>query len=107
MLYGTALIKHCALAGFVPTPAVIPAVAQTTNPEDAFMAEILLVRQCAEHGREAAQENTDDIMTRLCIWIAEDCDLIAEMEVDGEFPAEFGRSPVFESFAATREKHLG
>ena len=54
----------------------------------------------------AATAHADEAMARLCVRIADDCELIANMEMDEEFPAVFGRSPVFESFATTRERHL-
>jgi hypothetical protein len=63
-------------------------------------------KRCADLGRSAAEAGEDGVTRRLCLRIADDCDLIADMEMDQEFPAVFGRSPVFESFVATRDRHL-
>ena len=106
MLYGTALVRRGALSGKVPVPGPIPMAVMAKSPSVAFDADMVLVRQCAALGRDAAGAEQDEAMSRLCHRIADDCDLIAAMEIDQEFPAVFGRSPVFESFAATRDKHL-
>jgi bacterioferritin (cytochrome b1) len=106
MLYGTAIIKRAALSGDMPAPAVSPAVQMQEDRTTAFEADMALVQSCADIGRKAADASGDTAMRRVCSKIAEDCDIILDMEPDGEFPATFGRSPVFESFSATREKHL-
>ena len=41
-------------------------------------------------------------MGGLCLRIAHDCALIADIEITQAFPVEFGPSPVFESFAVRR-----
>lgn len=106
MLYGTALVKRGALKNAIPTPASIAPVQMATNPSEAFEADMRLVERCAASARIAADEEDDEAMGRLCLRIADSCDLIADMEMDQDFPAVFGRSPVFESFASTRERHL-
>ncbi|MDU8946369.1 hypothetical protein [Ovoidimarina sediminis] len=106
MLYGTALIKRAAYDGWMPAPSVSPEVLMPYTPEEAFGLDMILVRRCAEMGQEAAKKSGDDAISRICLRISEDCDLMLDMQADGEFPAVFGRSPVFESFAATLEKHL-
>lgn len=106
MLYGTAIVRHGASQGRVPTPATIPAVGMATSAEDAFDRDISLVTTCMDLGRRAAEAQADDATARLCVRIANDCQLISDMKMDQTFPAQFGRSQVFESFAATRERHL-
>ncbi|MCU9838458.1 hypothetical protein OEZ49_11830 [Ruegeria sp. WL0004] len=68
--------------------------------------DISLVTTCMDLGRRAAEAQADDATARLCVRIANDCQLISDMKMDQTFPAQFGRSQVFESFAATRERHL-
>jgi hypothetical protein len=75
-------------------------------PNDAFEADMSLVRCCANLGRGAAETEASEPLRRVCSRVAEDCDLIAGMRMTDDFPAVFGRSPVFESFAATCERHL-
>jgi hypothetical protein len=106
MLYGAALVRRGAQSGKVPTPGPIPEARMAATPSKAFHADIELVIHCASLGRGAAGAAPDEAMARLCNRVADDCHLIAGMEMDRDFPAEFGRSPVFESFAATRAKHL-
>ena len=106
MLYGTALVRLGALADLVPTPSAVPAVRMAASPSAAFQADILLTRQCAELARSAAADAADQETHELCLRIAGECDLIAGMKTGQAFPATFGRSPVFESFAATRERYL-
>lgn len=106
MLYGTALIRRRALMNSVPTPASIPPVQMAANPSDAFDADMVLVKRCADLARIAAKKEGDEGTSHLYLRVADDCDLIANMEMDQDFPAVFGRSPVFENFAATRERHL-
>ena len=78
----------------------------TYDAQDAFLSDMALTRRCAEFGRKVAAEADNEEMRRTCLRISEDCDLILSMKAEGEFPATFGRSPVFESFSTTREKHL-
>lgn len=106
MLYGTALVKRAALSNWLPTPSAAPEVLMTYDTTDAFHADMTFVRRCADLGRTAADQEDDGAMRRMCERISEDCDLILGMEPAGEFPAVFGRSPVFDSFARTRERHL-
>ena len=106
MLYGTALVRRGAASNTVPTPARIPAVRIAATPNDAFEADMSLVRRCANLGRGAAEAEASESMQRVCIRIVGDCDLIAGMRMTDDFPAVFGRSSVFESFAATCEQHL-
>lgn len=106
MLYGTALVRLAAPSHALSTPSLIPAVRMAERPEDAFHDDIALTNRCAELGRAAAEAERNGTMRSLCLRIADDCDLIATMTKGQEFPAVFGRSPVFESFAATRERHL-
>lgn len=106
MLYGTSLVRRGVLINAIPTPATIPSVRMAANLSEAFETDILLVRRCAELGRHAAEAEENNATQRLCNRIVDDCNLIAAMDKDDEFPAAFGRSPVFESFAETRERHL-
>jgi hypothetical protein len=106
MLYETAIVRRAALANAIPEPSRIDPVEMAASPSEAFERDISLARNCAHSGRIAAEQEEDEAMRRLCLRIAEDCDLIADMEINQDFPAVFGRSPVFESFAATREKHV-
>ena len=106
MLYGTALVKRAALAGNMPAPSTSPGMKMQNNLDSAFQADMALVQRCAEIGRTSANALGGNAIGRVCVRIADDCDLILGMEPSGEFPATFGRSPVFESFSATREKHL-
>jgi bacterioferritin (cytochrome b1) len=107
MLYGTALVRRGALVSAMPIPTSTNPVTMATSPSEAFNTDMLLAKRCADLGRIAAEEEDDEATGRLCLRIADDCDLIANMEMDQDFPAVFGRSPVFESFAATRERHVG
>jgi len=106
MLYGTAVVRCGALLDAIPTPASIPSVQMAESASEAFDADMMLVRRCADLGRDAAEADGDDATRRTCLRIVDDCDLVADMKMDQDFPAVFGRSPVFESFAATRERHL-
>jgi bacterioferritin (cytochrome b1) len=106
MLYGTALVRRGALNNIIPTPGPIPAVRMAKHPSEAFDADMALVRQCSVLGRDAASAEEDEETARICHRIADDCNLIADMKMDEKFPAVFGRSPAFESFATTRERHL-
>ena len=106
MLYGTALVKRAAHDSWLPTPSTCPEVLMTYDAQDAFLSDMALTRRCAELGRKVAAEADNEEMRRTCLRISEDCDLILSMKAEGEFPATFGRSPVFESFSTTREKHL-
>jgi bacterioferritin (cytochrome b1) len=108
MLYGTALVKRGAAKNHVPTPATIPGVRMAASQSEVLAADIALVKRCASLAREAAKAETAEnaAMGRLCIRIADDCDLIADMNLGEDFPAVFGRSPAFESFATTRDRHL-
>lgn len=106
MLYGTALVRRGAAAHIIPSPARIPAVRMAATPNDAFEADMSLVRRCAHLGRGAAEADVCEPLRRVCSRIVDDCDLIAGMRMTDDFPAVFGRSPVFESFAATCERHL-
>jgi bacterioferritin (cytochrome b1) len=106
MLYGTAIVRRGALMNALPTPASSSPVEMAASPSDAFDADMVLVKRCADLARTAAEEEDDEATSRLCLRVADDCDLIANMEMDQDFPAVFGRSPVFESFAATRDRHL-
>ena len=107
MLYGAALVRRGARVNAVPNPACINPVEMAASPSEAFDADIFLVKRCADLGRIAAEEENDEATGGLCLRIACDCDLIANMDMDQDFPAVFGRSPVFESFEATRERHVG
>jgi bacterioferritin (cytochrome b1) len=108
MLYGAALVKRGAAKNRVPIPATIPGVRMAANQSEAHAADTELVKLCASVARHAAEtEAADDAaMGRLCVRIADDCDLIADMKLGEDFPAVFGRSPAFESFATTRDRHL-
>lgn len=106
MLYETALVRRAAVAKAIPEPSAIAPVEMAASPSEAFAADILLVTKCAELAQLAGEREDDEATRRLCLRIADDCSLIANMEVNQDFPAVFGRSPVFESFAATREKHV-
>ena len=106
MLYGTAIVKRAAHDGWMPIPSASPEVLMAYVAKDSFEADMTLVRRCAEMGQAAADSDSDDAMSRTCLRISEDCGLILTMEADGEFPAVFGRSPVFESFGATLDRHL-
>jgi len=107
MLYGTAIVRRGALEGQVPGPKGAPAVEMAEGAEAAFDADMALLRQCAEAGRRAAGAEGDTAMGRICLRIAEDCELIPGMERNGAFPGTFGRDPVFEDFAASRARALG
>ncbi len=106
MLYGAALIKRGALMNALPTPARIPSVRMGGDLESAFLSDRILAQRCIELGRSAARAEREETIQRLCLRIADDCDLIANMEIGGNFPATFGRSSAFESFGATRDRHL-
>lgn len=106
MLYGTALVKRGALNGSILTPSRIPSVQMNEDLNDAFQSDLVLVRNCAKLGRASASAEGDKAVKRTCLRIADDCDLISGMSVDGKFPATFGYSKVFDSFAATLERHL-
>jgi hypothetical protein len=106
MLYGAAIVRRHALADEVPIPTDIPASEIADRPTDAIDLDRALASDCAMLARVAAEESKEDGMERLCIRIAEDCELIANMRRDADFPAILGRSPKFESFGQTRQKHL-
>lgn len=106
MLYVTALVRRGAAMKAVPTPAPVSPVRMAAGPAEAFDADIFSVGRCAALARRAAEDADDDASAGLSRRIADDCDLIAGMEPDQDFAATFGRSPVFESFAATRDKFL-
>lgn len=106
MLYGTALIKRGALIGALPSPAQIASVRMDEDLEGAFHSDRSLIQQCAELGRAAASDEKDEATQRICLRIANDCDLIAGMKIGGNFTAVFGRSKAFESFGDTRARHL-
>ena len=106
MLYGTALVRRGALMDALPTPGTIVSVEMQEDLQDAFHSDRHLVQQCARLARAAANDEKDEATRRICLRIADDCSLIENMKIDGDFPAIFGRSKVFESFAATRERHL-
>lgn len=108
MLYGTALIRRGAAKDRVPVPAHIPGVRMAANASEGLADDLVLVKQCADLGRAAAEVEArqDAAMGRLCIRIADDCELISDMKPDREFLAIFGRSPAFESFGTTRDRHL-
>ena len=106
MLYATALVKRGALNGHVPTPATVPPVKMSNTPALAFSADLELAGKCSSLARLAAQDVSDDAAGRICIRIADDCDLISKMQIKDDFPAKFGRSKVFESFSGTCAKHL-
>ena len=106
MLYGTALVKRGALNGSIPKPACIPGVQMERDLDNAFQSDVVLVQNCARLGRAAANCESDKAVKRICLRIADDCDLISTMSVDGQFPASLGYSKVFDSFAATLERHV-
>jgi bacterioferritin (cytochrome b1) len=106
MLFGAALVRRGAASGIVPTPGKIPAVCIGACLDDAFKADMALVRRCADLGRAAAEAESREPMQRDCRRIITDCDLIAGMQTTDDFPGVFGRSQAFESFAATCERHL-
>lgn len=106
MLYAAALVRRGTQSETVLTPGPIPATRMAETPSEAFHNDLELVKRCASLGRDAAGAGPNEVVAWLCNRVADDCDLIAGMEMNRDFPAEFGRSPVFESFEATRAKHL-
>ncbi len=106
MLHATAIIDHCAAHDFMPAPLQIPVLRLADSPAEAAASDRMLVASCAESGMVAADDLVDEEIHRLCRQIVEDCELIMERDKGQDFPAVFGRSPAFDSFSATRNRHL-
>lgn len=104
MIYGRALVERGARNGVMPMPSALPRVAMERTEAAAFDAEIALTQRCAALGRRAAEQREDGAERRLIDRIVEDCRLTCDRRWGDAFPARFGRSPVFESFAASCER---
>jgi bacterioferritin (cytochrome b1) len=106
MLYATALVRQGASTHGLPAPGDVPAVRMGQNTPEAFALDMHAVAECADVALQAIEAAPDNATSSICERIAEACGSISNMEMGGEFPETFGRSPVFDSFAATRERHL-
>lgn len=106
MLYAAAIVRRTALERWIPVPAPVPQITLSPSGDDAFDRDIALVGKCVIAARSAAERQEDGAMRRLYIRISDDCSRICAMKPGSEFPAELGKSPVFASFAATRNRTL-
>ena len=107
MIYATALVKQGVATGTVPQPGPVPPIVVAETCQAAIEADRQAAGRVIAAARRGAAALGDAKMARLCRRIAEDCTPLAEAFPDEAFPASFGSSPVFESFAETRERHLG